>query len=142
MASPFTANICSMCRKSRSCVLLGDDPSAWSKTVPLTPPAWFDEQVLVFRDAVRKAAIDDRAGAIQILRTIRSDEMRAWFDEHGQVSGRRRAARLEVSVPTVDSITLDPVRSPRKVERSDSRCMIQCVKWWETAHWRGRGWKW
>ena len=116
-ASPLAPTISLMCRKSKSCVLLGDDPSAWSKTVSLSPPAWFDDQASVFEEAVRKAATGDRAGAIQVLRTIRSDEMREWFDEHGQVSGRRRVWRLNVSDSATDSIALDPVRSPQKVER-------------------------
>lgn len=56
--------------------------------------------------------------------------MRAWFDEHGQVSGRRRSARLDIPLPSVLSIELDPVRSPAKIERQiferDSYCCRYC----------------
>ena len=82
-----------MCRKAKRCVLLDPDPSNWSRLTPLPPPEWFGQQALVFRDAARLAAAGDRAGAIGILRTMRSDEMRYWFDEHGQASGRRQAKR-------------------------------------------------
>ena len=48
---------------------------------------------------------------------MRSDEMRDWFDEHGQVSGRRRAWALKIPAPTrPPKEDLDPRRSPKKYE--------------------------
>ncbi len=106
-----------MCHKSKQCLLLGPDPATWSRAAPLLPPDWFTGQALLFRDAAQRAADGDRAGAIEILRTMRSDEMRYWFDEHGQVSGRRRAWGLRVAVPSRAGVELDPRRSPRFYER-------------------------
>ena len=106
-----------MCRKSKSCVLLGEQPGSWSKNVPLPPPTWFDEQALLFRDAAEKAAKGERTEAIQVLRRIRSDEMRAWFDEDGQMSGLHRVRRLGVHALTISPDKFDPVRSPARYER-------------------------
>jgi 5-methylcytosine-specific restriction endonuclease McrA len=106
-----------MCRKSKSCILLGDEPSAWDKSIPLPPPAWFDEQAFLFRDAAEKAANGERDEAVQILRRIRSDEMRVWFDEHGQMSGLHRIRRLGVSAPKVSPDTFDVLRSPARYEK-------------------------
>jgi len=97
--------------------LLGDEPKTWSKTIPLPPPDWFKDQLLLFRDAASMAAVGNIAAAVQILKVMRSDEMRAWFDEHGQVSGRRRCERLGPRAPATLPVELDPVRSPLKIER-------------------------
>lgn len=48
---------------------------------------------------------------------MRSDEMREWFDEHGQVSGRRRAWGLARPAPARYEGELDLRRSPKKFER-------------------------
>lgn len=106
-----------MCRKSNFCVLLGDQPSAWSQSVLLPLPTWFDEQALLFRDAAEKAANGERSEAIQILLRIRSDEMRAWFDEHVQMSGWHRVKRLSIPAPKVSPDKFDVVRSPARYER-------------------------
>jgi hypothetical protein len=98
-----------MCRKAKFCVLLGNDPSVWSKQAPLPPPIWFEEQLLLFRDAVSKAANGEGMEAIRILQTIRSDEMRTWFIEHGQMSGYHRAKRLRILAPKRLLDTLDKV---------------------------------
>jgi len=101
-----------MCRKSKHCVQLGHDTAAWSRLAPLPPPDWFSGQAILFRDAAKLAAEGDRAGAIGILQTMRSDEMRYWFDEHGQVSGRRRAWALRIPAPMrPPKESLDPRRS-------------------------------
>lgn len=105
-----------MCKGSKSCVLLGSDPGTWSKAAPLLPPEWFDAQAVRFGQAVRHAADGDTAGAVAMLRTLRSDEMRAWFDEHGQVSGRRRRSVLRQPTPSTGPSSLDPLRSPRRFE--------------------------
>jgi len=107
-----------MCRKSTSCVLLGDEPGAWSRMSPLPPPGWFADQLLLFNKAVEHAAAGDRAAAINILRTIRSDEIRLWFDEHGQVSGNKRARRLGIMAPKFPADQYDLVRSPSKLEKA------------------------
>lgn len=106
-----------MCRKAKSCVLLGDDPSAWSRTVPLQPPSWFEQQLDIFRESAERAAHGRRDEAISILRTIKSDEMRYWFDEHGQMSGLHRKRKLGIAPPVVGVEELDPLRSPARFEK-------------------------
>lgn len=107
-----------MCRKSKSCILLGDDQSTWSKREPLPIPDWFKNELLIFRGAVEQAANGDRAAAIETLKRLRSDEMRYWFDEHGQNSGYYRVRKFNITHPAVDPNTFDPVRSPAKYERA------------------------
>ena len=48
---------------------------------------------------------------------MRSDEMRLWFDEHGQSSGKHRAQKLGISAPTVSSNEFDSIRSPARYEK-------------------------
>lgn len=116
-----------MCRNSASCSLLGEDPCAWSKTALLPPPPWLDEQLLIFQTAVQKAATGNRTEAIAILRTMRNDDMRTWFVEHGQVSGRIRADKLGHPTPKGFEGKLDPRRLPEKYaaevyKRDSYRC--------------------
>jgi hypothetical protein len=84
----------------------------------LPPPVWFANELLLFRDAVEKVAVGDRTTAIQILRTIRSDEMRLWFDEHGQMSGKHRARRFGIVPTVVPPDQFDLVRSPARFEKA------------------------
>jgi len=73
---------------------------------------------MIFRDAVEKASLGDREGSIGILSRIRSDEMRHWFDDHGQVSGNKRARRLGITAPIFPPEQFDLVRSPAKLEKA------------------------
>lgn len=43
--------------------------------------------------------------------------MRAWFDEHGQMSGTHRNRRLGISLPAVSSEDFDSISSPARFER-------------------------
>ena len=106
-----------MCRQLWHCTLLGEDPFAWDRHVPLPPPTWFSEELVLFHAAAILAAHGERSTAIQILTTMRSDEMREWVVEHGQVSGTRRVWRLNSAVPAGAS-EFDPVRNaPRELQR-------------------------
>lgn len=107
-----------MCRKSKTCVLLGDDPACWNTTAPLPPPAWFESQAFLFRDAVRRVCSNELENALAILGKIRSEEMRDWFCVHGQNSGYFRSKKFPVELPRVASEQLDPRRSPAKFERA------------------------
>lgn len=106
-----------MCRKSKSCVLLGDVPSKWSRNAPLQPPSWFEEQLDIFRESAEHAAQGRKDEAIRILRTIKSDEMRFWFDEHGQMSGLYRMKKLGIAARRCRDDQLDPLRSPARYEK-------------------------
>ena len=104
-----------MCRRAKFCRLLTDDPENWSRQSPLPPPSWFDHELDLFHEAVKAAAAGDRDRAVRVLSQIRSDGMRAWFDEDGQTSGRHRAKHLGIT-PEVLNIELDILRRPAKYE--------------------------
>jgi hypothetical protein len=85
---------------------------------PLPIPAWFRDELLIFREALEQAANGALAAAIETLKRLRSDEMRYWFDEHGQNSGYYRNRNFAMTAPVVSPDTLDPRRSPAKYERA------------------------
>lgn len=106
-----------MCRRAKFCRLLGDDPSNWSRRAALPPPDWFEEQLRLFKDAAEQAANGKQEEAVRVLRSIRSDEMREWFDEHGQMSGWHRVKKLGIASPRIVSDLFDVVRSPARHEK-------------------------
>jgi hypothetical protein len=76
-----------MCRAAPSCSELGTDPANWSRTAPLPPPEFFDDSLERFVKAFSLAESGDVQGSLKILEKTRSDELRSWFVEHGQMSG-------------------------------------------------------
>jgi len=88
-----------MCRGKRFCVELGSDPLRWSRTVPLPLPDWFDAQLDTFVEAARYVASGDRASGVSVLQSIRSNDLRCWLCEHGQMSGIHRRRTLGVPAP-------------------------------------------
>lgn len=97
--------------------MLGEDPSAWDRRVPLPPPTWFSDELVLFHAAAILAARGKLTAAIEVLGTMRSDEMREWLVEHGQVSGTRRVRGLKSAAPPAAS-EFDPVRNaPRELQR-------------------------
>ena len=103
-----------MCRGKKYCSELGTTPKLWSKKSPLVPPKWFKHELLLFKEAVFEASIGNISESIQILNKIRSDEMREWYVEHGQMSGLFRKKILLTPNPNKENITLDKLRSPDK----------------------------
>jgi hypothetical protein len=75
------------------------------------PPDWFDAQMDLFASAVQKAAIGELKVARQLIGTIRSDHLRAWFVEHGQNTFGFRIRLLGRPTPTL-ATELDNVRNP------------------------------
>ena len=106
-----------MCRKSEFCILLGNNPELWDKNVPLPIPDWFESQLTLFSLAVEKAVSGQIAEARDVLQMIRSDEMRQWFDEHGQMSGINRNKKLAIRVSPAPLAELDPIRAPKPIEK-------------------------
>lgn len=106
-----------MCRKSEFCVLLGENPELWDKDVPLPIPDWFESQLALFSLAVEKAASNQIDEARDVLQAIRSDEIREWTCEHGEMSGTNRDKKLAIPVSPVSLSELDPIRSPKSVEK-------------------------
>lgn len=107
-----------MCRGVKRCVLLGDDPSSWNTRLPLPIPSWFESQLAIFQDAASEAAVGRRDAAVEILDAIRSDDIRDWFDEHGQMSGIHRARVLAISRRVAEPEELDSDPRPTKFERA------------------------
>ena len=106
-----------MCRGKAECPELGNDPDRWDRYCPLRPPTWFEGQLDIFISAVNEFVDVKQARCIDILSTIRSDEMRDWFIEHGLPSGKHRARVLKKPKPVFLAKELrDPLRSPKRYE--------------------------
>lgn len=117
-------------RNHRKCTELGDDPAKWSKESPLPPPNWFEEQLEHFECSVLHAAHGEVATAIKVPSLIRSDDLRDWYVEHGQVSGNVRNRLLGISQSKLDEFTKDKFRISEKLFRSvnerDKYCCRYC----------------
>lgn len=115
-----------MCRGKKYCTELDLNPKFWDKSSPLVPPEWFNDELEVFIDAVRIASTGNRIKSIQILSKIKSDELRDWYCEHGQMSGMFRNNELKIET-VKKNLSLDPLRSPDKYrkevfQRDDYTC--------------------
>lgn len=107
-----------MCRGAEYCTELGRDSTNWSKQSPLPPPDWIARQLNLFREAVHQLADGDREGCLTLLSQTRSAQMRDWYIEHGQVSGKHRARLLNLPThPNVETQQRDSLRSPSKFEK-------------------------
>lgn len=102
-----------MCRGRKYCTELDSNPKLWSKHSPLIPPEWFNDELDIFIDAIRLATEGKIAESIQLLSKIRSDKLREWYCEHGQMSGMFRNNELGIETE-VKNVSLDPLRSPDK----------------------------
>ena len=76
-----------MCRKAKFCTELGLDPKKWDKRCPLPPPEYFESCLDSFIQAYSLANQGKLIQAIEILKSTRSEDLRQWFVEHGQMSG-------------------------------------------------------
>lgn len=79
-----------MCKASKTCSELGNDPDRWSRLAPLMPPAWFFDEFVKFRDAIRLAAYARIEDSRHHLATVRDEDLRTWYVVHGQYSGGYR----------------------------------------------------
>jgi hypothetical protein len=106
-----------MCRAANKCTELGSNPALWPRNSPLAPRDWFEEQLDIFHEAVSQFVDGDSTACLTTLAKTRSNEMRDWYIEHGQMSGKHRARALGVSNPAEIAIDQrDPERSPKKLE--------------------------
>ena len=102
-----------MCRGKLECYVLGNRAELWSRHAPLPVPAWFSTQLDGFSHAVRAAASGDRDQAVELLAAVRSADLRAWYVEHGQISGRFRVRVRRISQPSLVAVSnRDAQRSP------------------------------
>ena len=83
-----------MCRKSDYCTELGTNPTQWSTRTPLPHPEYFEKSLETFIRAFEFAKVQDSSNAISFLSRTRSDELRNWFVEHGQMSGWYHRAKI------------------------------------------------
>ena len=106
-----------MCRKASWCSELDQDPKNWSKVCPLPPPKYFEESLDFFIAAFRAANKGQFDDAIDLLTQTRSDELRYWYVEHGQMSGwKYRAKALNAPKPLEFSGSLETNKSFSKFE--------------------------
>jgi len=108
-----------MCREKNECSELGRNPDNWDQECPLRPPAWIDHEINIFAEALDMFIQRDREACLQLLATIRDNEITEWYIEHGQMSGRHRKNALGLPKPDLISEDLrDPLRSPQKYQEA------------------------
>ncbi len=106
-----------MCRAAEFCTELGTDPAQWSKNAPLMPPKFFGEALEHFVTAYRFAEAQDLDASLAELEKTRSEELRRWFVEHGQMSGwHHRVKALNLPKPITYKGPLETERSIRAFE--------------------------
>ncbi len=105
-----------MCRGKQVCSELNSNPELWSKSAPLVPPAWFNVEIEKFSKAVQAAVNGDKMKSIKLLSKIKSNELRDWYCEHGQMSGLFRNNELDVETAK-NNAALDLLRSPDKYRK-------------------------
>lgn len=108
-----------MCRGKNNCSELDANPDIWDKECLLRPPTWLDSQIVLFAQAVSDLARGNKDDCLKVLEKIRSEEIGYWFAEHGQMSGRHRRIKLNLSVPQkIEKSLRDPIRSPKKLQNA------------------------
>lgn len=110
-----------MCRGKAICSILGKHPDQWSRNAPLLVPDWFHEQLALFSNAALEASNGRIDESIDSLAKIRSDDLRRWYVEHGQLSGMFRTRVLQVPFPDPSGVEFDPLRSPERHARKAFR---------------------
>jgi|ETNmetMinimDraft_13_1059891.scaffolds.fasta_scaffold55054_1 5-methylcytosine-specific restriction endonuclease McrA len=101
-----------MCRGKETCSELGTNPEKWSKSTPLQIPSWFNDELSLFSKAVELASTGKTNDSLQTLSSVRNDDLRHWFVEHGQMSGVYRTRILQIVPIKKINVTLCPIRSP------------------------------
>ncbi len=107
-----------MCIGQEKCTELGD-PSTWDLNCPLRPPGWFEDELSKFDEALDEFIRGNRNNCIGLLESVRSDEIRGWYIEHGQMSGRFRTIHFSVlPPPEISKENRDTPRSPKSYEKA------------------------
>ena len=89
-----------MCIAAEFCTELGVDPQNWSTRCPLPPPKHLEECLDFFIQAFTEAKKGNITKSLELLTQTRSNELREWFVEHGQMSGHEhRVKGLELPPP-------------------------------------------
>ena len=89
-----------MCIAAEFCTELGVDPQKWSTRCPLPPPKHLEECLDFFIQAFTAAKKGNLTKSLELLTQTRSNELREWYVEHGQMSGHEhRVKGLELPPP-------------------------------------------
>ena len=106
-----------MCRGKPTCSELEINPEEWSKSTPLQTPSWFRNELSLFSKASTYASVGKIKASLQTLSSIRSNDLRHWFVEHGQMSGVYRTRILKIPPIKIHNPELDSLRSPDRYSR-------------------------
>ena len=112
-------------RPSGHCILFGPVES-WSRHAPLPPPDWLRAEIFEFSTAARLAARGDLEEASTRISALRGSEAAAWFDNHGQVSGKTRDRVLGVAAPTTQRVKRTGVTSSVLIRQVHLRDAFHC----------------
>jgi hypothetical protein len=83
-----------MCIGAEYCVELGKNPEFWSKECPLPPPPYFGEALAHFIKAFNLALSGNIESSLKALKLTRSDDLRDWYVNHGQMSGHYHRVKI------------------------------------------------
>ncbi|MCX7177923.1 MAG: HNH endonuclease [Proteobacteria bacterium] len=117
-----------MCKRpARFCTELGDDSAKWPRESLLAYPKWFDGQLDLFAEAVRRAAAGDLPVAVELMERVRNSELNAWYREHALNSGIIRRGHFGPPPPktSLPGTRRDPAPT-RMVAESFKRDRYQC----------------
>ncbi len=106
-----------MCRGRNGCSELGIEPANWDQNCPLRPLEWIDGEISKFIQALDLFIKGSRESCIEVLLTIRNQEITDWYIEHGQMAGMHRTNFLDIPKPVAIPDNLrDPIRAPKKYQ--------------------------
>jgi hypothetical protein len=83
-----------MCIDAEFCTELGVDPQKWSTRCPLPSPKHLEECLDFFIQAFTAAKKGNLTKSLELLTQTRSNELREWYVEHGQMSGHRHRVNV------------------------------------------------
>ena len=90
-----------MCRNAKFCSELGTDSTQWDPYCPLPLPKHLETSLELFIDAFDLAILGSVVESLEALSKTKSDELRNWYVEHGQMSGwHHRVKGLNRAKPT------------------------------------------
>lgn len=117
-----------MCRGKEICTELGTQKENWDPDCPLRLPEQYQQDLDVFIAAFIVFYQGHREKCVELIKSIRNEEIQHWYIEHGQMAGRHRKIALNMPTPIpVEQPLRDPIRSPQKVQsavfkRDNYRC--------------------
>jgi hypothetical protein len=105
-----------MCRKRNFCSELGINPREWDLNSPLNPPGIFKEAIEIMDQVLMWLEKGDLNSATELLNSPLAGEIKAWYLEHGQMSGDHRFNGLGKNIEHMVHATPDPLKDVRTFE--------------------------